>query len=166
MAVTRCCQLAHLALSISYTTKMVVTRSSARSHDAPKGPIKALTTARKGVNSSWRADARAPRQTRPDAAAGQARPESPPREKHIAPQRYLKKKKMYASSIPTQIGRDSGNEEESEDGEELQSDDGESDAADGQERVDRTKPLQHPVLKRLLMCFYSWSRPDIRGRPQ
>lgn len=140
MAVTRCCLLAHFTLSISYTTKMVVTRSSARSHDAPKGPIKALVTARKGVNSSWGADARASRQTRSDAAAGQARPESPPREKHIAPQRYLKKKKKYASSIPTQIGRDSGAEEEPEDGEEPQSDDGESDATDGQEQVDRTNP--------------------------
>lgn len=94
---------------------MVVTRSSGRSHDAPKGPIKALATARKGVNSSWRADVRATRQTRSDAAAGEARPQSPPLVKRTAPQRYLKGKNKYASSIATHQARDSDNEEEPED---------------------------------------------------
>lgn len=165
VAVTRCYLLAHLAFSISYTTKMVVTRSSARSHDAPKGPTKSLATSRKGVNSSWRADVRATRQTRSDAAAGETRPQPPLLVKTTPPRRGLKNQE-YASSIATHQARGSENEEEPEDGEEPWSDDepqddGESGAADGQGGVDRTKPLQHPFLGRLLMCFRSWSRPDI-----
>ena len=142
---------AHLTSNVSYTPNMVVTRSSTRSHRAPKGPTKALTTAQKSVASSWRLNTRTTRQAesgamaREASAAEQDQPPSPPTRKYTPPRRSARRQshaKSVASIATNHPEHDEvlEGDEKSQNDEELQSDE-ELEAADVQEQVDRAKPF-------------------------
>src|SRR5690606_23840672 len=110
-------------------------------------------TSRKSVTSSWHPGARSTRQVQSDTvtreAAEEDQPQPLPAIRYTPARRSARRQSQAKSvaSIATRLERDPENDEvfgdddEPENDEELQSDDEESEAADGQEEVDRAKPF-------------------------
>lgn len=90
------------------------------------------------MNSSWRPDTRTTRQTRPDAAAREARPQSPPPVRYTPARRASKRQPDAKSvvSIATHVSENSEIYEGPEDDEEPQNDEA-TEAGDVEEEAGR-----------------------------